>query len=119
VAGFTLIELLIVIVMVAILAAIAIQYFFGYRASVYDARAMHDLGNAAVAQEAYYATSHVYVDFTAVGPAMLTVPGMVVSETVTLAGTASGEQFTVEATSSRGTGRTFIYDSITDTIRAN
>lgn len=101
------------------LAAIAVQSYAGYRASAYDARAMHDLGNAAIAQESYYATNFKYVNFTAVGPATLNVPGMVVSETITLVGEATTDKFTVTAISSQGTGKTYVYDSETDTIRAD
>ncbi len=115
--GFTLIELMLVMVLIAVLSAIATQYYFGYRATAFDARAMHDLGNAAIAQEAYYATNFSYVDFESTGPAVLSVPGMVVSDTVTIKGEAlTPQRYTLTATSSRGSGRTFAFDSSTGAI---
>jgi type II secretory pathway pseudopilin PulG len=100
-----------------ILAAIAIQMVNRYRATAYDALAMHDLGNAVNAEEAYFATNASYVTFSAVGPGMVEIPGVAVSTTVTLELTSTDEEsFEGSATSNRGTGKTFSYDSITDTF---
>jgi len=118
-AGFTLIELITVVAVLAVLAAIALQQYTLHLASAYDARAMHDIGNAAVAQEAHYATAHSYATFSATGPAVLAVPGMVVSETVTLKSEGTGERYSITSISSKGTGKLFTYDSETDTIRAD
>jgi prepilin-type N-terminal cleavage/methylation domain-containing protein len=118
-AGFTLIELVTVIAIVSVLSAIALQQYMLYRAASYDARAMHDIGNAAVAQEAHYANAHAYASFSVTGPALLTVPGLVVSETITLTSAAHGDGYEITSISSRGTGKTFTYDSETDTIRGD
>jgi type IV pilus assembly protein PilA len=53
-AGFTLLELLIVIAVLGILAAIAIQNVGLYRARSVDASMRSDLRNAAMAMESYY-----------------------------------------------------------------
>jgi prepilin-type N-terminal cleavage/methylation domain-containing protein len=117
--GFTLIELLSVVTIISILAAIALPVYQQYRAEAYDARAIHDLGNLVNAQEAYYATNEVYVTFTVVGPATIPVPGLAVSDTVTLDAIGGALSFEATAVSSRGTGKTFHFDSITDTFVSN
>lgn len=118
-AGFTLIELITVVAVISVLAAIALQHYTVHRAAAYDARAMHDIGNAAVAQEAHYANAHSYASFTAIGPAVLAVPGMVVSDTVTLTAEGTVDSYSITSISSQGTGKLFRYDSETDTIRAD
>jgi Tfp pilus assembly protein PilE len=107
---------LVVVAILGILAAIAIQAMNRYRQQAYDAAAIHDLANAVKAEEAYYATNDVYITFTANGPANVSVPPMVISGTVKLQMTAATESFQGTATSTRGSGKTFSYDSITDTF---
>lgn len=53
-AGFTLLELLVVIAVLGILAAIAIQNLATHRARAVDASMRSDLRNAALAMESYY-----------------------------------------------------------------
>jgi len=118
-AGFTLIELLTVVAVLSVLSAIALQQYQTYRAASYDARAMHDVGNAAVAQEAHYANAHGYANFAVTGPAVLAVPGLVVSETITLTSVATDEEYTITSVSSLGTGKVFTYDSLSDTVRGD
>lgn len=119
--GFSLIELLTVIAVVSVLAVIALQQYQHYRAASFDARAMHDVGNAAVAQEAHYATARTYVSFEVTGPAVLDVPGLVVSETISLAAVADldGEIYTITGSSSLGSGKLFTYNSENDTVRGD
>lgn len=118
-AGFTLVELLVVVAIIGILAAIAMQAMSRYRQQAYDAAAIHDLANAVKAEEAYYATNEVYVSFSASGPTSVSVPQLSVSGTVSLQMVAATESFNGTATSSRGSGRIFSYDSITDTYVSN
>ena len=113
------IELLTVIAVISVLAVIALQQYERYRAASFDARAMHDVGNAAVAQEAHYANAHAYVDFDVTGPAVLAVPGLVVSDTITLHARASDERFVITSRSSLGSGKVFTYDSESDTVRGD
>lgn len=110
-AGFTLIELLVVIAIIGILAAIAIPQFAEYRARGFDARARSDLRNVATAEEAYFADNEVYKDCTdATCPGLL--PGISnVSQSVTLAITATTTGFTGTSNSSRGSGVTYNWDS--------
>jgi Tfp pilus assembly protein PilE len=111
--------LLTVVAVLSVLAAIALQQYQHYRAASYDARAMHDVGNAAVAQEAHYANAHAYVSFDVTGPAVLAVPGLVVSDTITLSAVADDDKYTITSVSSRGTGKIFTYDSQNDTVRGD
>lgn len=118
-AGFTLVELLVVVAIIGILAAIAMQAMNRYRQQAYDAAAIHDLANAVKAEEAYYATNQTYVSFSAAGPTDVSIPETSVSGTVTLSMTGDHLSFQGTATSSRGSGRVFSYDSITDTFLSN
>jgi prepilin-type N-terminal cleavage/methylation domain-containing protein len=117
--GFTLVELLTVLAVLSVLAAIALQQYQHYRAASFDARAMHDIGNAAIAQEAHYADAHSYVSFAVTGPLTLAQPGLVVSETISLDAVADADKYTLTARSSLGSGKLFTYDSVTDTVRGN
>ena len=58
--GFTLIELLIVVAIIAILAAIAIPQFSGYRARSVRASMIADARNVATSLEAYFTDGATY-----------------------------------------------------------
>jgi prepilin-type N-terminal cleavage/methylation domain-containing protein len=109
--GFTLIELLTVIAILGVLSALAIPAYSNFQRKAFDGRAIHDLANATIAEEAHYVTNEVYVSFSAVGPVKIGVPGLVVSDTITLEVVAAGQSYTATSTSSKGTGIVFTYDS--------
>jgi type IV pilus assembly protein PilA len=109
--GFTLLELLVVVAILGILAVIAMAQFTAYRRKGFDARANHDLRAAATAEEAYYATTQIYLG----GPLVTGfLPGFVLSATVSGAMdvvTGNNPAFSGTATSSDGTGKIYSYDS--------
>lgn len=112
--GFTLIELMVVIAIMGVLAAIALQSYVRYRQRAFDSQAVSDLGNARIAEEAYFVTFNQYVQVPeTVGKATVDVPGFVVSETVRMRVDLAdaGEAFVVRAKSEKGTGVQYTYDS--------
>jgi prepilin-type N-terminal cleavage/methylation domain-containing protein len=117
--GFTLVELLVVVAIIGILAGIAVQAMSRYRAQAYDAAAIHDLANAVKSEEAHYATFQTYITFTAIGPTTVNLPQTSVSGTVTLSMIGDDDKFEGTASSSRGSGKIYSYDSISDTFVSN
>jgi type IV pilus assembly protein PilA len=109
--GFTLIELLTVVAIIGVLAVVALQQIERFRRAGYDARALSDLKNAVSAEEAYFATTQNYMSLNATGPGPAALPGLVLSETVTVDLSATGDAFSGTSTSSDGTGKVMQFDS--------
>jgi len=79
--GFTLIELLIVVAIIAILAAIAIPQFAGYRARSVRASMIADARNVATSLEAYFTDGATYAPANGnsiTGPDAFTLPDVLV-----------------------------------------
>ena len=70
--GFTLIELMVVVMIIAVLIAIAIPSFLGFRRSAQDRSAQSDSRNVMVAEKAYWLEEGDYTetagDITALEP---------------------------------------------------
>ena len=110
--GFTLLELLLVVTIIAILGAIAIPQFVGYRQTAFDARAKADLRNAANAEEYYFVGTGDYIDCSD-ADCVHQLPDFRLSDAVNITMVASnGSQPTFQGTASCAAGKkTFQYDS--------
>ena len=111
--GFTLLELIVVVAVLGILMAIAIQQFSLYRSRATDAAMRSDLKNAALAMESYYGE---FLDYPASVNALRLV-GCRNTNGVTLTiNVSSPSSFTLNAATPNGTQPSFTFDSSTGLI---
>ena len=111
--GFTLLELIVVVAVLGILMAIAIQQFSLYRSRATDAAMRSDLKNAALAMESYYGE---FLDYPASVNALRLV-GYRNTNGVTLTiNVSSPSTFTLNAATPNGTQPSFTFDSSTGLI---
>lgn len=112
-AGFTLLELMVVVIVLGILAAIAIQNVAQYRARSIDASMRSDLRNAAMAMENYYGIYFAYPT----APAALASIGFRNSNQVTLTiNLPTPATYTLTAARPSGTKPSYTFDSATGMI---
>jgi type IV pilus assembly protein PilA len=110
-SGFSLIELLVVIAIISALTAIAVPQYAEYRAKAFDLRALEDLRNVAIAEEAYFADSERYLACSNLECAT-TLPGIArISAGVVLTIETSEESFTGTSSHPKGSGKTFRWES--------
>jgi prepilin-type N-terminal cleavage/methylation domain-containing protein len=111
--GFTLLELIVVVAVLGILVAIAIQQFQLYRARAVDASMRSDLKNAALAMESYYGE---FLSYPTTETAILMV-GYRKTTGVTLSiSVPTPSTFTVTASKPNGSQPSFTFDSSTGLI---
>ena len=109
----TLLELLVVVAVIGILAAIAIQQVSLYRARAVDASMRSDLKNAAMAMENYYGELLGYPSTEA----SITLYGFRKSSGVTMTITLpTASTFTLTAAKLAGSQPSFTFDSTTGLI---
>lgn len=112
-AGFTLLELLIVIAVLGILAAIAIQNISSYRARSIDASMRSDLRNAAMAMESYYGEFLAYPNTEA---ALLLIGYRKTSGVTLTINLTTPSTYTLTAARPSGSQPSFTFDSNTGLI---
>ena len=112
-AGFTLLELIVVVAVLGILAAIAIQQFSLFRARAMDATMRSDLKNAALAMESYYGE---FLDYPTSLSAIQLVGYRKTNGVTLTVSVTSPQSFTLNAAMPNGTQPSFTFDSTTGLI---
>ena len=111
--GFTLLELMVVVAVLGILAAIAMQQFWLFRSRAIDAAMRSDLKNAALAMESYYGEFLAY-------PASLSAIQLVgyrnTSGVTLTINVTSPSTYALTAAKPNGTKSSFSFDSTTGLI---
>jgi len=108
--GFTLLELLVALGISSVLAAIAIPQYQQYRQRAFDARALSDLQNIALAEEAYFIDNEAYLSCS--DDICLALPGIAaISSWVSVSISAAESSFTGNSSNSKGSGKIYQWDS--------
>lgn len=112
-AGFTLLELIVVVAVLGILAAIAIQQFALFRSRAMDTAMRSDLKNAALAMESYYGE---FLDYPTTLNAIQLVGYRRTNGVILTISVTSPSSFTLNAAMPNGTQPSFTFDSTTGLI---
>lgn len=97
--GFTLIELMVVVLIIAILIAIAIPSFLGFRKNAQDRSAQADLRSVLLAEKAFYTENSAFT--TTFSPDLTDIEPNI-NTTATLAASADGSAVCMELQSDGG-----------------
>jgi len=111
--GFTLLEILVVMALVGILSAIAIQQYSSYRSRGVDTQMRSDLKNAALAMESYFSVFRSYPNSLAslISTGFRQTKGVSLNITV-----VTPFVYTLTASKPNGTQASFTYSSATGQI---
>ena len=112
-AGFTLLELLVVIAVLGILAAIAIQNLATHRARAIDASMRSDLRNAAMAMESYYGE---FLAYPSTDTALLLIGYRKTNQVTLTIALTTPSTYTLTAARPAGSKPSFTFDSSTGLI---
>lgn len=108
--GFTLLEILITLTIVSILTAVALPQYNDYKKQAFDSRALSDLRNVAISEEAYFMQNEKYL--ACKGSDCSSLPGMsALSKGVELEVQVQTENFSASAFHPMGSGKRFLWDS--------
>ena len=108
--GFTLLELLVVLAIVGVITATAVPHYAVYKRKAFDLRALSDLHNVALAEEAYFIEKEEYLACSDAACAEL--PGIsTLSQGVVVSVALTEEGFRASASHPQGSGKTFVWDS--------
>ena len=111
--GFTLLELIVVVAVLGILAAIAVQQFQIHRARAIDASMRSDLKNAALAMESYYGE---FLSYPITEAAILMVGYRKTSGVTLSISVPTPSTFSLTASRPNGSQPSFTFDSTTGLI---
>lgn len=120
--GFTLTEVLIAVIAACVLGALAIPPLVAHRQRSFDAEAVETLGNAVAAQEAHYSKNKEYVPVpptTGVPGGKAVPPGFTLPDGVTIRIDVQGDKFTCVASSRKGSGKAYTFDSVSGALITN
>jgi len=111
--GFTLLELIVVVAVLGILAAIAVQQFQIHLARAIDAAMRSDLKNAALAMESYYGE---FLSYPVTEAAILMVGYRKTSGVTLSISVPTPSTFSLTASRPHGSQPSFTFDSTTGLI---
>lgn len=110
-AGFTLVEILVCLAILGVLLTIIVPNYSYFKKKAYDFEAQSQLRNVALGEESYYLENETYRPCQ--DQTCASLPGVSnIDKNVKISVTASADSYVVMASSTKGTGETFVWDSL-------